>query len=55
MNFDEYLHSRPRTPLTEAVVALYEGYTKSDMALGKHLKSLDATFIGLFFIIARGM
>lgn len=41
MNFDEYLHSRPRTPLTEAVTALYEGYTKSDMALGKHLRSLD--------------
>lgn len=41
MNFNEYLHSRPCTPLTEAVMALYEGYTKSDMALGKHLKSLD--------------
>lgn len=39
--FERYLTNLPRTPVTEAVTALYEGLTKSDMALGRYLKSFN--------------
>ena len=40
-DFADYLSSLPRTPVTEAVTALYEGLTKSDLALGRYLKSFN--------------
>ena len=40
-NFAAYLQSLPYSPLTEAVATLYEGLTKSDVALGKYLKSFN--------------
>lgn len=39
--FEAYIQSLPTSPLTEAVAALYEGLTKSDMALGRYLKSFN--------------